>query len=167
MHDEGSVNCSLRVFWAQSMQQISFTSILFKSSHPRSIMFRILGKFGGLCMLTNECSKGGELLATGQLSNSSPSHDYHTHATYFRKAHFACHCTPSLVSWDLSEDRFPDIGPQGLSNILQHNCALFCNICLIYIFILYIYDIWLIYSMISSLALFYFGNFSWLLVTPT
>ena len=30
------------------------------------------------------------------------------------------------MSWNLSEDRFPDIGPQGLSNLLQHNCTLFC-----------------------------------------
>ena len=129
-------------------------------------MFRILGKFGGLCMPTNECSKGGELSTTGQPSNSSPSHDYHTHATYFRQAHFACHCTPSLVSWDLSEDRFPDIGPQGFSNILQHNCALFCNSRLIYIFILYIWHLtYLFYDIFSGT--FYFGNFSWLHVTPT
>ena len=35
---------------------------------------------GGLCMLTKECSKGGELfvLVTGHLSNSSPNH-HHTH----------------------------------------------------------------------------------------
>ena len=35
---------------------------------------------GGLFMPTNECNKGGELLATGQLSNSSPIHD-DTHLT--------------------------------------------------------------------------------------
>ena len=35
---------------------------------------------GGLCMPTNECSKGGELLVIWQLSTSSPTHDL-THAT--------------------------------------------------------------------------------------
>ena len=35
---------------------------------------------GGLFMPTNECNRGGELLATGQLSNSSPIHD-DTHLT--------------------------------------------------------------------------------------
>ena len=32
----------------------------------------------------------------------------------------ACHCTPSFTK---QEYRFPDIGPQGLLNILQHNCV--------------------------------------------
>ena len=31
------------------------------------------------------------------------------------------------MSWDLSEDMLPDIGPQGLFNILQHNCTTFLN----------------------------------------
>ena len=42
-------------------------------------------------------------------------------------------CTPTNVSWDLSietdcQTSAPTPGPiRGLSNILQHNCALFCN----------------------------------------
>ena len=35
---------------------------------------------GRLCIPTNDCSKGGELLAIGQLSNSYSNH-YHTHPT--------------------------------------------------------------------------------------
>ena len=69
-----------------------------------------------------------------------PSHT-HTSNTYSnRRANLACHCTPlfteqsSLCSTTLlglctgnpSEDRFLDIGPRGLSNNLQHNCAIFC-----------------------------------------
>ena len=102
-------------------------------------------------MPTYESSKGGELLATGKLPTvpptkeltPCPNHD-HTHPTCLLTSNFACHsthfftkqkafCSTSLIgvfaedSSDLSEDRFPDIGPQGLSNILQHNCALFCN----------------------------------------
>ena len=38
---------------------------------------------GGLCMPTNEYGKGGERLATGQLSNSSPSH-HHTYQTHIQ-----------------------------------------------------------------------------------
>ena len=49
---------------------------------------------GGLFMPSYHlCSKCGELLATGQLSNSSPNHR-HIHQHIFRQAHFACHCTP-------------------------------------------------------------------------
>ena len=41
---------------------------------------------GGLCMPTNECSKGKNCC--------SPKH-YHTHPTHiFRQVNFACHCTP-------------------------------------------------------------------------
>ena len=47
----------------------------------------------GVCMPTNECSKGGELLATGQLSNSSPTMITRIQHV-FRQANFACHCTP-------------------------------------------------------------------------
>ena len=62
---------------------------------------------GGLSMPTNECSKGGELFATVQLSNSSHNH-HHTHPTHIhRKGNFVCHCTP------LSDDRFQNISPQG------------------------------------------------------
>ena len=60
----------------------------------------------------------GELLATRQLSNSSPTIITQIQHTY-RQVNFACHCSPdkrrfvlrvSQVSWGLSEDRFPDIG---------------------------------------------------------
>ena len=47
---------------------------------------------GGVCMPTNESSKGGELLATGQLFNSSPNHD-HTHPTCLQTSKLCCHCT--------------------------------------------------------------------------
>ena len=46
---------------------------------------------GGFCMPTNECSKGRELLATGQLSNSSPTIITHIqHIGLYRGANFAC-----------------------------------------------------------------------------
>ena len=95
---------------------------------------------GGVCMPTNECSKGGELSATGHLSNSTPNHD-HTHATCLQIRQTlpptVLLCSPNKrlfvpkVLWvplDLSEYRFWDIDPQGLSNMIQHSCALFCNV---------------------------------------
>ena len=48
---------------------------------------------GGLCTPTNECSKGEELLATGQLSNSSPNHN-HTHPTHIQMEK---HNLPAIV----------------------------------------------------------------------
>ena len=91
-------------------------------------------------MPTIECSKG-ELLATGQLSNSSPNL-LHTHLTHIQTSkpcmafYSFVHQTKkpsvlqqvSFVSWGLSGDRFPDIGPQSLSNLPQHSCASFCNV---------------------------------------
>ena len=46
---------------------------------------------GGLCMPTNECSKGKNCC--------SPKH-YHTHPTHiFRQVNFACHCTPLFTKF--------------------------------------------------------------------
>ena len=42
---------------------------------------RLIVAVGGWCMTTNECSEGGELLATGQLSNSSHTL-HHIHPTH-------------------------------------------------------------------------------------
>ena len=64
---------------------------------------------GGLFIPTNEGNKGGELLATGQLSNSSPNHD-HTH--------------PTGMSSD--KETLPAIGTP-----LFTKQTLFCFICLI------------------------------------
>ena len=92
-----------------------------------------------LCMPTmptcpHDYSKDGQLLDTGQLSNNSPSH-HHTHQIHVQTSkpwmllYSSVHQTKCLVvqvsqlSWDLSSDRFPDIGQ---STILQYNCALFC-----------------------------------------
>ena len=41
------------------------------------------------------------------------------------KRHFVLQV--SYVCWHLSEHRLQDIDPEGLSDILQPNCALFCN----------------------------------------
>ena len=46
---------------------------------------------GGLCVPTNECSKGGELLAIVQHSNSYPNH-HHTHQTHIQTTKL---CLPS------------------------------------------------------------------------
>ena len=103
---------------------------------------------GGICILpTNECSKAGELLATGQLSNSFPNHydmlnvcdnDYHTHPTYLDTSKL-CHCTPlftkqkafcstSLIGilepvWG----QVPRHPPRAYPTYYSTNCALFCN----------------------------------------
>ena len=45
-------------------------------SHTLYQWFLHIEAVGGLCILANECSKGGELLSTGQLFNSSPNHDH-------------------------------------------------------------------------------------------
>ena len=67
----------------------------------------------------------------------SPNHN-HTHQTCFRQANFACHCTPLITKqktfcstiligvWEPVWTHFSR--HLGLSNILQHNCALFCNV---------------------------------------
>ena len=47
---------------------------------------------GGLCMPTNECSKGGELLAIVQHSNNYPNH-HHTRPPFTRQMAF---CSTSL-----------------------------------------------------------------------
>ena len=91
-------------------------------------------------MATEECSGGGELLATEQVSSSSPNH-HHTYPTHIHtnklclplialirlpnKRHYVLQV--SYVCWHLSEHRLQDIDPEGLSDILQPNCALFCN----------------------------------------
>ena len=80
---------------------------------------------GGVCMPTNECSKGGELSATGHLSNSTPNHD-HTHPTCLQIRQTlpptVLLCSPNKrlfvpkVLWvplDLSEYRFRDIDPRA------------------------------------------------------
>ena len=91
---------------------------------------------GRSCMPTNECSKGGELFATGQLSNSSPNHD-HTHRTCLQTSilclplYSFVHQTKGLLFCCLIGvlgHCLQTLGPQGLSDILQHNCALFCNV---------------------------------------
>ena len=76
---------------------------------------------GGLCMPANKFSKGGELLASGQLSNSSTNH-YHTHPTFFRQQALPAIvllCSPNkmphvlqvcLVYWDLSVLGFWGVG---------------------------------------------------------
>ena len=88
------------------------------------LCFLHICKVGGLCMPTNECSKAGELLAAGPLSNSSPT--IITHIQHIlRQANQGVRMKisqtlPAIVlllfqlSWDLSEDRFPDISPQSL-----------------------------------------------------
>ena len=79
---------------------------------------------GGLCLPTSKCSRVGELLATGQLSISSPNHD-HTHPTCLQTAKLClplyslvhkqkAFCFTNLIGvGDLPEDRFPDIGPMA------------------------------------------------------
>ena len=54
---------------------------------------------GGLCFPTTECSKGGELLASGQLSKSSPNH-HHTYPTHIQKTQTlpAIHCCTPLFT---------------------------------------------------------------------
>ena len=83
-----------------------------------------------LSMPTNECSKGGELLATGQLSNSSPNHDHtdtHKHIQhYFRQANTAmtqlCLSCPVIVS--LSSEARSEVTLRVIKEFIPTPC---CN----------------------------------------
>ena len=84
----------------------------------------------GLGIPTNECIKSGEL----RLPYTLPSMQSHTSNIQTCKLclplYSFVHQTKGLLlhnSHRCIGACLPDIGPQGLSNILQHRCTLFCN----------------------------------------
>ena len=92
----------------------------------------------GLRMPRNGCSKGGELLATGQPSSGS-TNNHHTHQTYIQTSKLCLplysfvHQTKGLLFYRSQSvlgplwRKVPRHPPQSLSNTLQHNSALFCK----------------------------------------
>ena len=83
---------------------------------------------GELCMPTNECSKGGGLLATDSYPNISQSIIIKKFGTSSVKQTLpANHCTPLFTKEKALLFYKPYRCLWILSNILQHNFALFCN----------------------------------------
>ena len=79
--------------------------------------FLLIVAVGGLCMPTNECSKGRELLATGHAIKQFPQPSSPT-SKHVQISKLRCHCLFCFVhqaikplAWDLSEDRYPDTDP--------------------------------------------------------
>ena len=81
---------------------------------------------GGLCIPTNECSKSGEQFPKPSITHTHPTHiQTSKHClplySFVHQTKGICYTSLIGVNWDIFEDRLPYIGPQSLSNILQHN----------------------------------------------